>query len=87
MKSRFDKDLNLIVCELLTNSGSLLNLTIEEISRKAQVRREEVENLLKKMQKRGLIFISQGRFCLTPQGLLFLLKILDGGENGEEQKE
>jgi len=82
IKNRTNKDLNLIVFEILTNSGNLLNPTIEEISRKTQARRKEVKNLFKKLQKRGLLFISQGRFCLTSKGFLFALNLLErqGGE-------
>ena len=85
IKNRIDEDLNLLVYELLTNSGSLLNHTIEEISRKNQIKKEEVEKIFKKLQKRGLLFISQGRFCLTPKGFLFVLNLLEkqgGDSNG-----
>jgi len=90
IKNRVDEDLNLIVYEILTNSGNLLNPTIEEISRKTQARRKELENLFKKLQKRGLLFISHGRFCLTSKGFLFILNLLkrQGGEdNGQGKSE
>ncbi len=77
MKNKLDENLKLLVVQLLSNSGSLLDTTLEEISRKSQLKRDDVESLIRKMQKRGLAFISHGRFCLTPRGLLFLLGMLE----------
>uniref|UniRef100_A0A7V4KEI6 ArnR1-like winged helix-turn-helix domain-containing protein n=1 Tax=Fervidobacterium pennivorans TaxID=93466 RepID=A0A7V4KEI6_FERPE len=83
MKDKLDGNLKLLLAELLTNSGSHLDTTVENISRKYQLRRDETESFIRKLQKRGLAFISQGRFCLTPKGMVFVLTLIERGSYHE----
>jgi len=86
IQGKRNKFLNLIARKLLVNSGDFLTLTIEEISRKAQKKREEVEAIFKKLQKEKLLLTSRGRFYLTLKGLLFVLNFLEkqkGDNNGK----
>jgi hypothetical protein len=78
LEVRKDEYLSLVARELLLSEGQNLEETIGLISKKLNVKKEEIESFVDKLYRGNLLIKSRENFGFTIEGITFLLSLAEG---------